>query len=502
MFRRCTLRTCLLVVAAAGLSTGKPAPAATLTWSNSGTAWNTASNWGGILPGSGDVALFNYGPAYTYQPNLSSGTAVGGLWDTGSGSLTISGSTLTLNSATITGANQGIEMDTGAGALTISAPLALGAAQTWLNNSSSPLAVSGNISNGGNLLTVSGGGSTTISGGLGNGSGGLTMSGANGTLVLSGPNTYTGPTSISAGTLRLGSASALPSATTLTVTAGTLDLNGNNATITNFSGASGGVITDNSAGSGVTTLTVTAVNSAVGSLLKDGPTEKLALVLAYSSASGNGYGGPVPSNNSNTYSGGTTLTSTGSNYMRIALNGTWTGTPGNITSGPYGRGTITVGLSPADRVQFWQGNGGTVLNNFVINVENGLDQGGTFRCDSGTNLTLAGTVTLNLSNIGFRMGTNTGNNSAMNLTGQVTGPSGIDLETTTNTTNVLTVTLSNTSTTALNNYQGNTTVYGGLTSTGSATNVLALAPRTRFPTGRAPATSLSTAPSFSTATAT
>ena len=91
---------------------GQPASAATLTWSNLGTDWGTASNWGSTAPGSADIALFNYGPTYAYQPNLSSGTAVGGLWDTGSGTLTIGGSALTINAATI-GVNNttGIEMD-------------------------------------------------------------------------------------------------------------------------------------------------------------------------------------------------------------------------------------------------------------------------------------------------------------------------------------------------------------------------------------------------------
>ena len=60
--------------------------------------------------------------------------------------MTLSGVVINGNAAT------GIEMDPGAGTLTISAPLILAGSQSWLNNSSSLLTVSGNVANGGNLL--------------------------------------------------------------------------------------------------------------------------------------------------------------------------------------------------------------------------------------------------------------------------------------------------------------------------------------------------------------
>ena len=52
--------------------------------------------------------------------------------------------------------------------------------------------------------------------------GGFTKAGA-GTLTLSGSNTYTGDTVVAEGTLRLGSAGALPSASTLVVKGGTVE---------------------------------------------------------------------------------------------------------------------------------------------------------------------------------------------------------------------------------------------------------------------------------------
>ena len=157
-------------------------------------------------PGSADVGLFNLGSPYTYQPNLSAAAAVGGLWDTGSGTLTVSGSALTLNAATINGnAATGIEMDPNAGALTLSSSLVLGGAQQWINNSSSLLTASGGVANGGYLLTLAGSGNTTVSGGF-SGSGGLTMNGS-GTATLSGASiNYTGATAVNSGTLFLSGA--------------------------------------------------------------------------------------------------------------------------------------------------------------------------------------------------------------------------------------------------------------------------------------------------------
>ena len=58
------------------------------------------------------------------------------------------------------------------------------APQTWTNNSSNPLTISGSVTSGGNSLTIAGAGNTTLSGNL-SGSGDLAMSGP-GTLTLTG----------------------------------------------------------------------------------------------------------------------------------------------------------------------------------------------------------------------------------------------------------------------------------------------------------------------------
>ena len=110
------------------------------------------------------------------------------------------GSSLTIAPSS---SSTGITIGAGVLASSINVPVILGAAQTWTNNSANALTVAGAVTNGANLLTVSGTGNITISGIIGSGAGGLTKSG-NGTLTLSGANTYTGNTTLSAGILNLG----------------------------------------------------------------------------------------------------------------------------------------------------------------------------------------------------------------------------------------------------------------------------------------------------------
>jgi fibronectin-binding autotransporter adhesin len=175
--------------------------AATFTWSSTatGTTWSAASNWGGTTPGAADIGEFA-GASYSSQPSLSNAATIGGLWDIGAGAVTISGNALTLmGTNTINGhATTGIEIDAGAGGLTITAPLALANNQQWLNNSTSPITVTGAVS-GPVRLTTSG----------------------SGTLILTGGNSYSGGTTVSGGTLQIGNA-----ATNGTIGSGTYAISG------------------------------------------------------------------------------------------------------------------------------------------------------------------------------------------------------------------------------------------------------------------------------------
>ena len=159
-----------------------------ITWSGASgtdaTAWADGTNWvGGIAPTDDlitDLAVFDLADFTGKQPNAGTRSVTGLQIGSGSatGALTLSGTQLTLGAS-------GIDMQANAGAAAISAPVVLGANQTWANASSNHLTVSGPLS-----------GSATLAK---NGSG---------KIILTGTNTRTGSTSISDGTLQLGSSAA------------------------------------------------------------------------------------------------------------------------------------------------------------------------------------------------------------------------------------------------------------------------------------------------------
>ena len=196
--------------------------AATYTWNSSAgtTTWSAATNWiGGSVPGSSDVGLFNAG-SYAAQPNLTSAGTAGGLWDTGGGSVAISGSALTLKGGLLSGGSTGIELDSTAGSMTISAGLVLGAAQQWLNNSPSPSVLQvAAVNNGGFALTIAGSGTNKIAGAL-TGAGGLTVSGGSTTMTVAAAAAFTGATNVTAGTLNLVVNAALPDTSSVNIGSG------------------------------------------------------------------------------------------------------------------------------------------------------------------------------------------------------------------------------------------------------------------------------------------
>ncbi len=126
-----------------------------------------------------------------------------------------------------------------------------------------------------NIVGGSAAGSITITSAI-SGAGAINKQTANMILLLSGDNTYSGGTAHTAGTLKLGSATALGTGP-VTVSGGTLDLNGNSATLGSLS-ATGGAIVDTAAGSGTTTLTVNQTASTTCAIpLSNGVTRALAL---------------------------------------------------------------------------------------------------------------------------------------------------------------------------------------------------------------------------------
>jgi autotransporter-associated beta strand protein len=127
---------------------------------------------------------------------------------------------------------------------TINAPIVLGAAEKWSNNSANPLTVNGVIS-GGNNLTI----------------------GGSGTMVFGGANTYTGATNISTGTLTLSGANGSITGTSgITLGAGTI-LNLDNTAVNNNNRiASGTGITSNGGFVNLLGSSTAATSQTIGTL--------------------------------------------------------------------------------------------------------------------------------------------------------------------------------------------------------------------------------------------
>jgi autotransporter-associated beta strand protein len=173
--------------------------------------------------------------------------------------------------------------------------LVLGASQTW-NAASGALSVSAGVNLGANTLTVNGANATTLSGVV-TGNGGISRSGS-GTLTLSGNNTFTGGLSISGGTVTLGNAGALNSTTpnAVSMSGGTLNINGNGVTISDLSGSSGTV--NNNGANATLTVNKASGSSAFSGVLANGTG---TLGLTKSGA------GTLVLSGANTYSGTTTI---------------------------------------------------------------------------------------------------------------------------------------------------------------------------------------------------
>lgn len=260
-----------------------------------------------------------------------------------------------------------------------------------------------------------------------------------GRLVLNGANTFTGAFAMFEGSVQLGSATALVSNGPLTMGASTLlDLNGNSATISTITTQATSSITDNNAGTGLSTFSMTSAGGAVAASFTDGATRDLALRVT------NANGLFSLSNTANTFSGGIVLTNSGGG-TRMA--------PGAIAAGAYGNGSITVGEFATDKAGiFFATANQTLTNPIIANTGLGTDRVGTLRV-ANTGIVLSGTLTANLADFTF----STNETGSVTATGKITGPNGVKLLShALSTTQSLNVTLNNAAQT--NDYSGNTTI--------------------------------------------
>src|SRR5258708_7518824 len=202
-----------------------------------------------------------------------------------------------------------------------------------------------------------------------------------GTVALSGANTYSGNTTITGGgTLKLGASNVIPSGGgkgNVVLTAGVLDLNGFNQTV---NGLSGSGTVDDVAGAGTSTLTAGANNatSAFAGTIQN-TTGSVALVKTGT--------GALTLSGTNTYGGGTTISS----GTIIVANGSGLGT-GTATLNDAGTGTSNTSLLAVGGLN----NPGLnpIANNIVVaNLGTGASTIGT--TGGGTFTDFNGTLTLN-----------------------------------------------------------------------------------------------------------
>jgi autotransporter-associated beta strand protein len=252
--------------------------ATTRTKGNNTTNLNLTGSWSaGVVPGSGDIALWDATVTGANTVSLGANLNFGEIQITNpGGNVTINaGNTLTLSGVS----GVGIQMPSATVDLTLNCAITLSAAQVWSIGSGRTLTLGGSaaVDNGGFLLAITGAGNTTI-GTVISGTGGLTKgSGSPGTLSLTGANTYTGSTTVLGGVLNIQNDTALgTTAGGTTVNSGALQIQGGitvgaESTVLNGTGiAAGGAlrnISGNNTYGGLVTLgSATRINSDAGTL--------------------------------------------------------------------------------------------------------------------------------------------------------------------------------------------------------------------------------------------
>ena len=365
---QCTgvLKLVLLFVLAAFI--GLPGRAASVSWSNNGSDFNTGTNWlGGSVPGTGDRAVYeNTGNSAS---NLSTAATIQGITFNGttSSGYTISGSPITLT-ASGSNASGAISANNTTGTNTLSANVILSQA-------------AGSTAN----FTQAAGGTLVISGNISstNAIAGITLAGGNGRIfTLSGNNTFSGNVSTGTGagtTLNIGHANALSS--------GVLDL--------------GGTLTiDNTSGSA---LTLTNNNNIkLGATLTFTGTKDLSFGNGIVTMSGSNRGITTTAGNLTIGSidADTTarvFTKAGTNGALIIQNAAGANFQGGFT---LSAGTVVMGNKDALGSGLLTISGGATLASStdlsgVNGVDNDVVMGASTVIGGTHNLTLSGSITLN-----------------------------------------------------------------------------------------------------------
>jgi autotransporter-associated beta strand protein len=341
--------------------------------------------------GSNDVTLsnsgtlnFNRSNSYSFGGAIAgSGVGAGSVDQLGTGTTTIAGA---INNVTM--------VNVSAGAL----------------NASSSISQSGGIN-------VTGSGSLTVGGSV-SGNGALVVN-TSGTVTFNASNSYGGGTTITSGNVILNAAGALPALSALGVNGGTLDLHGNNISLSRITDTGAGGIIKND-GPAVSTSTITfsgalTQNYDLYAALNDGA---LGGKVAIATSILNTQTFQVPPwivhfHSTGTYSGGTTV-----NSQSIEAD----------ANNAFGSGPITVATNNGSTnwSQVYIAQGSTIHNNITIGQGKPTPgAGGTFGViQSATGVgdaTVVGSVTINANNFdgGLFNGPLAGGTEFLNINGPV-----------------------------------------------------------------------------------
>lgn len=433
---------------------------------STGGSWTTSANWGGGSGNTpdtfGESAVFGSAISAPSTINLDSAATVSGLTFSSTRAYTISG----FGSLTLDAGASAVEVktETSAGSHLINVPVTLAGplrASSIANStitfgkdvttaSSAELSGSGTVAFGGNVgfstISVLGGTFQIGAGGAGGavsaseitlasgarvsikrsdafdfatnvkGSGGTLAHEGTGTTTLTGTGSTYGTLLLRSGTVRLGGPDVVPGAlgvmsAALTMDAiGTapnlvhsrLDLNGHDLQLGGVWSGTGGVVTDDSAAPGVTTLTyASGATSTYKGSINDGPQRQVALVKTQSSG--------LTLEGASSFSGGVTLRNGsltllgaspfGSGLFRVALQGV--GGSSNFTRLLVGGGTTVSAPLALDN---FFANGGAVVSlspsgaasgtlSGAISVSSPTTNGHTFYGGSGARyLVLSGPI--------------------------------------------------------------------------------------------------------------
>jgi len=311
---------------------------------------------------SGDVTFDLGGKAVTYNGLIADGAAPGAVTVIGGGTLALKNTANSYTGGIYISGGSTVSIDSNGELGGTAGGVTLGDATT-----TGTLAITQNITSartitldaGGGTISASFGKTLTLSGQV-TGSGSLTVSGPGGVFLTGSANNYSGGTTIASGVVTAGRANVLGTGPLAIKSAGLLDLNNRNQSITSLSDGGdthGGIIANSAGATAVLTIGSDNSDSAFSGVIQSG-SGNISLAKIGT--------GTLTLSGANTYGGGTTLSA---GTLQIAADSVFN-TAGNpasgIASSAIGTGTLTL-----DGGTLAFGGSYTLANNISLTANGG-----------------------------------------------------------------------------------------------------------------------------------